>query len=406
MQDTALFKQLLGLSSPWEVKSVTPELEAKSIRINIEWPIGKVAHCPDCGEACSIYDHREERSWRHLDTMQFKTLLICAVPRVDCPVHGVKSLPTPWAESHSRFTLLFERFAIEVLLSASNKSKAAELLGLSWDEVHHIQEHAVNRGLSRRDLSATAHIGMDEKSFLRGQSYVSVLYEIGQSRVLEVVQDRTEEAARTLLKTLPEEGNARVEAVAVDMWKPFLNAIEAVLPQADIVHDKFHIVSYLTDAVDAVRRQENKALQAEEIKDLTGTRYVWLKSPKNWSDKDRATFDALKTQGLKVGRAWSMKEAFLGLWNYTYEGSARNFFSRWYYWATHSRLKPMIEVAKMFKRHLDNILTYLHYHLTNATAEGMNSKIQSIKSAARGFRNFANYRIAILFYCGGLNVYP
>ncbi len=126
----------------------------------------------------------------------------------------------------------------------------------------------------------------------------------------------------------------------------------------------------------------------------------------NWSEKDEATFYGLQSKGLKVARAWAIKETLLDLWTYSYDKPARAFFKKGYWWATHSRLKPVISVAKMLKKHLDNIMTYLKHRITNATAEGFNSKIQTIKSAARGFRNFENYRVSILFHCGKLNLYP
>lgn len=406
MQDTALFAQLLGLCAPWKVTSVAPNLEEKLITVHIEWPKGEKGPCPECQSPSCIYDHREERAWRHLDTMQFKTLLICSVPRVNCKKHGIKSLAVPWADMKGRFTLLFERFAIDVLQSASNKTKAAALLGLSWDEVHHIQERAVARGLSRRTLENTNYLGIDEKSFLKGHSYVSLLYDLDESRVLDVVQDRTEESAKNLLQTIPEIKRSEIAATSVDMWPAFIAAIESVLPQSAIVHDKYHVVSHLTKAVDNVRRKENKMLLQEGSNMLKGTRYIWLRNPMNWSPDDKNTFKSLQTDQLKVGRAWSMKEAFLVIWNYTYEKSARAFFKKWYFWATHSRLKSVIKVANMIKKHLDNILTYLKHPITNAKAEGLNSKIQAIKAAARGFRNFNNYRNSILFYCGRLELYP
>ena len=255
MKDTALFAQLLGLPGPWQVASLEPDIDAKSISIRIVWPQGEEGPCPECGIPCGVYDHREEREWRHLDTMQFKTLLIAEVPRVKCPTHGIKSLRVPWADLKSRFTKLFERFAIDVLLAATNQAKVADLLGLSWDEVHAIQERAVRRGIERRDLSGTTRLGIDEKSFLKGQSYGSLLYDIDKSRVLEVVRDRTEESATTLLKTIPEERREKIDAIAVDMWKPFISAAEATLPNADIVHDKYHVVTYLNEAIDDVRRK-------------------------------------------------------------------------------------------------------------------------------------------------------
>ena len=128
--------------------------------------------------------------------------------------------------------------------------------------------------------------------------------------------------------------------------------------------------------------------------------------PSNGLRKIKTLFTHFNQKGLKVARAWAIKETLLELWSYCDDKLARAFFKKWYWWATHSRLKPVISVAKMLKNHLDNIMTYLKYRITNATAEGFNSKIQSIKSATRGFRNFENYRVSILFHCGKLNLYP
>jgi len=338
--------------------------------------------------------------------MQFQTIVHWRIARVKCAEHGIKSMAVPWAEKHSRFTALFERLSIDVLLGCQNQSKAKELLKLSWDEVHLIQEKAVERGLGRRVGGELKHIGVDEKSFLKGHQYATVLSDLDNSRVLDVARDRKEESLGELLNKIPEPQRDHIKAVALDMWEPFINAVEQGLPQADIVHDKFHIAKYLGEAVDKVRRAENRNLANQDKDTLKGTKYLWLTNPNNWTEQQQASFNELKDKGLKVGRAWSIKEMFSGLWEYRYEKAARKFFKQWFWWATHARLKPMAEVAKKLKRHLDNILTYLEHRITNAVAEGLNSKIQQIKSAARGFRKFENYRIAILFFCGKLDMYP
>ena len=126
----------------------------------------------------------------------------------------------------------------------------------------------------------------------------------------------------------------------------------------------------------------------------------------NFSAEQAANFESLKLSGLKVARAWAIKELWSQIWAYTYEGSARKFFKKWFSWASRSKLKPIIKTARMNKRHLDNILTYLRHPITNAVTEGLNSKIQSIKSNARGFRSFQNYRTRILFFCGKLSLHP
>jgi transposase len=397
---------LLGVGSPWEVKNVELKLSEKKVEIELGWQWGAAAKCPECGRECSIHDCAPERTWRHLDTMQFTTLIRARTPRSDCPEHGVKTMQVPWAVPQGRFTVLFERFAVEVLLASASVSQACELLGLSWDTAQEIMRRAVERGLERRQLEELKHLGMDEKSFKRGQSYVTLLTDLDQSRVLDVVPERTTEAADQLWETLSAEQKQAVEAVAVDMWEPFIQTIQKQVPDADIVHDRFHVSKYLGEAVDKVRRQEHKELLAQGDETLKGTRQLWLYNPENFSPQQVQEFAALKDLHLKVARAWAAKELFSKFWNYQEEGWARRFFKYWFGWVSRSRLKPVVEVAQMLKRHLDNLLTYLKHHITNAVTEGLNSKIQSLKSAARGFRNFRNYRIRILFFCGKLNLYP
>lgn len=397
---------LLGLGSPWEVKIVELKLQEKKVEIQLGWQWGAAAKCPECGRACSMHDCAPERTWRHLDTMQFTTLIQARAPRANCPEHGVKTMQVPWAAPQGRFTLLFERFAVEVLLASASVSQACQLLGIGWDTAHEIMRRAVERGLDRRHLEGLKLLGMDEKSFKRGQSYITLLTDLDGARVLDVVEERTSEAADQLWETLSGEQKQAVEAVAVDMWPPFIQTLQKQVPDADIVHDKFHVSQYLGEAVDKVRRQEHKELMAAGDETLKGTRQLWLYNPQNFSAEQAEEFSALKDLHLKVARAWAAKELFSKFWEYQEEGWARRFFKNWFGWISRSRLKPVIEVAQMLKRHLDNLLTYLKHHITNAVTEGLNSKIQSIKAAARGFRNFKNYRTRILFFCGKLNLYP
>jgi len=170
-------------------------------------------------------DHAPERTWRHLDTMQFETRLRTRMPRANGKTCGVKRTSVPWAGKHSRFTLMFEAFAVQVIQACGNVKNAAGLLGLDWDSIHRIMERAIERGIERRELESLQYLGMDEKSFRRGHSYVSLLTDLTGSRVLEVVEDRTEEAANDLWKTLSREQKEQIEAGAVDMWPAFANSV-------------------------------------------------------------------------------------------------------------------------------------------------------------------------------------
>ena len=400
------YGQLLNLVHPWVVSNINLDTEKLSLVIRVATVSGEKLSCPTCGKPCFKKDHREERTWRHLDTMQFTTTISCRMPRIDCPECGIVTVDVPWAGTYSRFTELFEKFAIDVLKAAKTIKSATELLRISWDQVHEIQKRAVVRGLARRNDEQIKYVGIDEKSFLKGHSYASILSDLDNIRVLEVTQDRDEKAAKILMETLTEQQKSDIKAIAMDMWPAFKKAANDIIPKAEIVHDKYHITTYLTKAVDNVRRKENNNLIKEGNDILKGTKYLWLTNKENMSDETKKAFKLLAIDELKVGRAWSIKELFKHFWNYNYFGAAKRFFNHWYFWATHSKLKPIIAAAKTIKRHLAGIMAYLKYKITNAASEGLNSKIQTIKSNARGFRNFQNYRISILFHCGKLNLYP
>ena len=171
----------------------------------------------------------------------------------------------PWAEPQSRWTLMFEGFALRVLEHSRSVSRAAELLRLDWSSAQRIMERAVARGLERRRLDGVRHLGVDEKSFRRlahppspsiplrrlgGQDYISVLVDLEADapRVLEAVEGRDTLAAVSLLETLPEPARASVEAVAMDLSAAYAAASRQVLPQADVVHDRFHISKLLGEA--------------------------------------------------------------------------------------------------------------------------------------------------------------
>jgi len=114
----------------------------------------------------------------------------------------------------------------------------------------------------------------------------------------------------------------------------------------------------------------------------------------------------LRDSDLKVSRAWAIKESFRNFWDYSYAGWAKHYFDSWYSWAIRSRLDPIKEKARMIKKHLPNILTYFKHGISNAVAEGLNSKIQTVKSNASGYRTFNGFRNSMLFYCRHLDMAP
>ncbi len=407
MQDTALYQYLLGLNSPWTVSRVQLNVKGQCVDVWAEHPEGALWACPKCAQEFPLYDHAEERTWRHLDSCQYQTCLHARIPRVACGEHGVVQVKVPWAEARSRFTLLFERLAIDVL-GQCDVTGATKILRISWDEAWGIMERAVKRGRQRKAPKVVRRLGVDEKAAAKGHRYLTLVCDLEEGTVEHVAEERKQESLEGYYQGLSEEQLAGIEAVAMDMWAPYIQATLARVPEAagKIVFDRFHVMGYLGKAVDTVRKQEHRALMAAGDETLKGSKYLWLYSRENVPARRRDEFDILRRKELKVGRAWAIKESLRRLWHYVYPASGWKFWKRWYFWATHSRLEPIRKAAETVRRHIDNILTYYQHPVTNAMSEGLNSQIQKIKSMACGFRNLENFKTAIYFHCGGLDLYP
>lgn len=314
MQIEDHYALLLGVKTPWEISSVDLNMAGNRVDIEIEYT-DTTGVCPECGAACSKHDDRERRTWRHLDTMQFSTYLHAQLPRIKCPCHGVKTVTAPWATKNSRFTLLFESFAIRVIQASRSIEEARKLLKLNWHQVEAIKRRAVERGLARRDSMAIEYLGIDEKQFRSGHRYITNLVDLKQGRVLDVVEDRKEDACKALLlQALTKEQREEVTAVALETT---------------------HQMMYL------------------------GENANWTTTVTWWG-----------------------------------------------------RLEPVKKVARMLKAHEEGLLNYFDHRFSNAVAEGLNSRIQTVKSNARGYRSisdlrsFEGFRTSILFYCGKLDMLP
>jgi len=350
---------------------------------------------------------RRRRSWRHLDTMQFQTVIEADVPRVSCSEHGVVQVRVPWAAAASRFTAMFESLVIDWLKVASVKA-VGKYLRLSWNAVDGIMQRAVKRGLSRRESLPVMDLCVDETSFQRRHEYVTVVTDQHSGAVVHLADDRTTESLESYFKDLSEEECAAIESVSMDMWPAYIGVVRKYLPDAGrrICFDKFHVAKYLGAAVDAVRRAEHRRLKQTGDERLNGTRYRWLENPDRMSLKNWRSFEQLRHSTLKTARAWAIKEHAMCLWHYRSRTRALKQWSALLSWAIRSRLDPVKKVARTIKTHLWGIINAIVLNKSNAAAESVNSRIQRVKARACSFRNRERFRTAILFHLGQLNLYP
>lgn len=395
------FDLLLDFGDNWKVDNVKVNFLKEEVDVYVIY-IGKKAECPETHEMCGIYDHRGKRRWRHLDTMQFKTYINCKVPRIKSQ-KGVKTIRVPWADNFERHTYLFERLTIDLLKATKNQTQSAKLLRCGFNVINRIIHSSVNRGMERRpkDVGFT-NLSLDEKSFRKGHSYVSVLSSPLAGCIIDVEEGRDKKATKALLnRVITPENRDAVKTVSMDMWKAYMNIVEEVLPKANIVHDRFHLVKYLNEAIDKVRRREVK--KHEELKN---SRFALLKNRANLTDKQEIKFQHIQQANYEVSRVWRARENFKDIFGSSSLEEAFPLFIKWGASVLRSNIKELTKVAKMFNRHIKGVCNALTKSFSNAMAERLNGKIQEVKTTGRGYRTFRNFRSAILFFHGGLNLYP
>ena len=386
MRANKLFRDLLGLTPPWMIERVVSLPAEKRVEVFLIHTAGKTFPCPECGTTLPVRDHVAERSWRHRDSGSFLTVLRARVPRVACLLHGIRQVRVPWALPHARYTMAFEQWAIDVLRE-TDVLGATRLLRVSWDEAWHLMERAVARGQRRKQRTVVPHLGVDEKAIAKGHTYVTLVCDLDRGQVEYLADDRKKASLDAYYQTLSTEQLAGIEAVAMDMWEPFVASTMEHVPgaAAKIVFDRFHIMTHMGKAVDDVRKREHRRLRAAGDETLTGTKYLWLYSEENLPERHSRWFAELKAMHLQTARAWALKECLRELRQYQRRGWAERHWQRWYNWAIRSRLPEVRGVARLLKSHLPNVLTYFAHRVTNALTEGVNSQIQTIKKTPVDF---------------------
>ncbi len=400
MSDTHLLQMALGLTPPWTVTGADFDPEARRLDIHIDFPSGSRFACPECGATgCPPHD-TAPMTWRHLNFFQHQAYLNARVPRVRCDTCGVRKVAVPWAREGSGFTLLFE--ALIMAMIPAMPVKAAERLVDEYDtRLWRVIHHYVEAARARVDTSGVTRVAVDETAARRGHDYISLFVDIDEARVIHVTEGKDATTVAAFTEDLTAHGGDpdRIAEVCIDMSPAFIKGVAEHLPNAEVTFDKFHIVKIVNEAVDEVRRTERKT-HAE----LKGTRYIWLRNPDTLSERQRAILEALPTRTLRTARAYQIRLAFQDMYAEAGVEAATAYLKKWYFWATHSRLPPMIDAAHTVKRHWDGVLRWFDSKIANGVIEGINSLVQAAKAKARGYRSTRNLKAMVYLIAGKLDL--
>jgi len=354
--------------------------------------------CGKCGHPGRYRDSRSERQFKHVPIWGIPVMISYSPRRVFCNhCKGIYVEAIPWAAGKRRLTTAFACY-LATWARILPWLEVARLFQCSWGTVASAVDFVVKYGLENRDLSSITHIGIDEISRKKGHQYLTNVYDLKTKSLLWSGEGRDAETLKQFFNFLGEERASQLQGICCDIWRPYIKVIEEKAPNAVLVFDKFHIVRHLMNAVDTVRRDEIQEKGKEHKELMKHTRYIWLKNPWNLTDNQKSRLSALEQLNLKINRAYLLKEAFRNFWSYSKPGWAEKYLKKWFWWATHSRLKPMRDFAWLIRRHEENILSYFKMPIHNGSVEGLNNKAKIISHKAYGFRSAKNY-ILNLYHC-------
>jgi transposase len=398
---TTAFNRVLGL----------PGASVRAVRFDFDGVVVTVALrrrrrvCTGCGQVCAATHDTVFSRWRHLDLGGQRCWIACWLRRVKCPDCGVRVEAVPWARPGSRFTRDFED-VVAWLAQQMAKQPIARLLRVAWDTVGRIVERVVADRLDETRLHDLVMIGVDEVAYRRGHRYLTV---VADHRSGAIVWLRPGRNAATLTAFFDALGDHKtsIRAVSIDMSGGYENAIRATLPEAEIAFDPFHVVRLAADAVDAVRRAEWNAHGKSKTaggKWVKHTRWALLKAPERRSSRQLAILGEVQHTNRRLYRAFLLYHQLRLLYRLEDPALAPAHLTAWLAWASRSRLRPFVRLARTLRQRREGVLAAIELGLSNARLEGLNSKVRLISHRSFGFHSPAPLIALTYLCCGGITI--
>jgi transposase len=395
-----LFAAALGIAAPWFVQTVDFDAGQRRLTIHVDFvPGSRFAHAKAEGEH-KVHDTQIKRL-RHLNFFQHECYLEVRVPRVKLPDGKVALVEPDWVGKLAGFTLLFEALVL-MLAQQMPFAAVARTIGESWHRVHAICRRYVDLALAGADLSGLSSLTIDETSYRRGHSYLTLVADADARKVVFVSKGRGADNIAGFVQHLRAHNGApdNITAACIDMSPAFIKGVTDHLPKATITFDKFHVVAHASQAVDQMRRTEQRTDPT-----LKGLRWALLKDKSKLSPDQARDLDRLVVQFTtkRTARAWLYREQLRDILDRRQFNIVSAMLAQWCTNVMRSKVEPMKQVATMIRTHFDGIVAWTRSRQTNGFIEAINGLFQAAKRKARGYTRLQTMKTVLFLIAGKLN---
>lgn len=396
-----LFAAALGITAPWFVETVDFDAGQRRLTIHVDFVAGsRFAHPKAAGDH-KVHDTQVKRL-RHLNFFQHECYLEVRVPRVKLPDGKVALVEPDWVGKLAGFTLLFEALVL-MLAQQMPFAAVARTIGESWHRVHAVCRRYVDLALAEANLSALSSIAIDETSYRRGHSYLTLVADADARKVVFVSKGRGADNIAGFVQHLRTHNGAadNITTACLDMSPAFIKGVTDHLPKAAITFDKFHVVAHASQAVDQMRRIEQRTDPA-----LKGLRWALLKDRSKLSSDQARDLDRLVVEYTtkRTARAWLYREQLRDILGRKQINIVSAMLAQWCTNVMRSKVEPMKQVATMIRTHFNGIVAWTRSRQTNGFIEAINGLFQAAKRKARGYTRFQTMKTVLFLIAGKLDL--
>jgi transposase len=394
---TTAFKRLLRLPGA-SVVDVSFTSDGLTVTVRLRRRRRVCSSCGQTGRQLQVHDRRVKR-WRHLDLGASRCVIECELRRLRCRDCGLRLEPVPWARPGAAHTRDFED-VVAWLAQQMAFAPITRLLRVGWHTIGPIVARVVADHLDEARLAGLVAIGVDEISYRRHHRYLTSVADHKTGAIVWCAPGRNSATLQGFFDELGDRKSS-IRAVSIDMSGEYQRAVREAIPDAEICFDPFHVVRLGARATDQVRRDEwnrhdrSHTLEGRWVK---GTRWSLLKAPENQSIWQLATLAEVQRENRRLYRAFLLREELRLLYHLPDPELASAHLDAWLAWASRSKLRPFVRLARTLREHRDGILAAIRLGLSNGRLEGLNSKIRPISHRAFGFHS-PNPLIALVYLC-------
>lgn len=370
------------------------DIQSKAVSIKVEPDKRYTPVCHRCNNPSDSIHSYHERIVRDLNIFDAKTFIQYSYRKIRCPHCGIVIEDLDIVAPDMRVTKRLAQYILELCKYMTIK-EIARHLKLDWKTIKNIHKDYLIKRFSEEDTGYPRLIAVDEISVKKRHRYLTVVINWENGRVLWIGEGRRYETLKEFFDSLTEEQKKGIEAIAMDMWDPYIKAAKECIPDASIVFDQFHVVKAFGKVIDKVRNIEYRKADKQGKEVIKGSKYILLKNRENLIDEEKPQLKTLLNLNKAITTVYILKEYLKKLWHYKYARCAQKFLNYWCCLAEQSKLRPVIAFAKTLKRYAYGIINHCRFPIHTSRMEGINNKIKVIKRKAYGFHDIEYFSLII-----------